>query len=212
MQPNPWFCAVRLKGTRVVYEIARGTIFKRAAQIPDRASGTTVKRGPPLSDRENGALGNGPLRRRLTSRCPLGKIEPCLRTIKSRRLTYRSSPRPARTAGDPSTESKPRPRWFLQSLQQHVPRRRGPALEMYRMRHQAQIRATGSRMKPKENSLCCSHCYTVTEHAFCHVSRRCKLEFSAVGPVHQRFTSGVLRQKVNRGIPQCGSEPHVCWS
>ena len=33
VQPNPWFCAVRLKGTRVVYEIAWETIFTRAAQI-----------------------------------------------------------------------------------------------------------------------------------------------------------------------------------
>jgi len=33
VEPNAWFCAVRLKGTRVRYEIAWETIFKRAAMI-----------------------------------------------------------------------------------------------------------------------------------------------------------------------------------
>lgn len=31
--PSPWLCAVRLKGTRVVYEISWETVFTRAAQI-----------------------------------------------------------------------------------------------------------------------------------------------------------------------------------
>lgn len=33
VMPQPWFCAVRLKGTRVAYEISWETIFKHAAQI-----------------------------------------------------------------------------------------------------------------------------------------------------------------------------------
>jgi hypothetical protein len=33
VMPQPWYCSVRLKGTRAVYDIAWETIFMHAAQL-----------------------------------------------------------------------------------------------------------------------------------------------------------------------------------